>query len=88
MILTLDSWTVVATSTTVRSGERYWDYGPGVTIKSLQRDAQDEIVLAMHRRIPGGWELVARIAPPAWRHVKRWRDRHPVQLPHMAPRRA
>jgi hypothetical protein len=87
VILTLDSWTVVATSTTSRGLYRHWDYEPGVMVRSLQRDAQDEVVIAMQRRVPGGWELVARIAPPAWRHVKRWRDANPIMLPHMSPRR-
>jgi hypothetical protein len=84
MHLTPDTWTVVATS--VQPG--VWNYEPGVYSKSLIRDAHDEIVLLMHRRVPGGWKLVARIAPGCWRHVKRWRDRHPVQLPEVRKYRA
>jgi hypothetical protein len=76
MHLTLDKWTVVATST--QPG--VWTYEPGVYSKSLTRDAHDEVVLTMHRKVFGGWELVARIAPGCWRHVKRWRDRHPLAV--------
>jgi hypothetical protein len=86
--LTLDSWTVVATSTTSRGLYRHWDYEPGVMVRSLQRDAQDEVVIAMQRRVPGGWELVARIAPADWRKVKRWRDNNPLMLPEVRKYRA
>jgi len=84
MILTTDEWTIVAISS--RPG--FWDYEPGVTVKELLREAHNEVVLLMHRKARGGWVLVARLAPPAWRHVKRWRDRHPLTLPAVREHRA
>jgi hypothetical protein len=78
-MLTRDTWTVIATSGLSRHNERIWNYEPGVMPASLRRDAEDEIVLMMQRRVPGGFDLVARIAPPAWRGVKRWRDANPVK---------
>jgi hypothetical protein len=79
MNLTTTEWTVVARSATTSHNERVWDYEAGVKPGSLYRDAEDEIVLMMQRRVPGGFDLVARIAPPAWRAVKRWRDANPVK---------
>ena len=88
MSVTLDEWTVVARST--RPG--LWIYAewleqsapkPAIAIRRFTLDAQNEAVVVMHRKIAGGWELVARLPPQSWRHVKRWRDRNPLSLPHM-----
>lgn len=67
--ITADGWTVIATSTNSR-----WSYRAGYGSDDARAalhaaSLRNEIVL-MHRRIAGGWELVARLAGPAWRRFQ------------------
>lgn len=67
--ITADKWTALA----VRTG-RYWRWSDTYSSTEAQQalrarcDADDIIV--MHRRIAGGWELVARLSGPAWRRFQ------------------
>jgi hypothetical protein len=78
--LTTDGWTLIAKSYRGADAWRRWRYEPDADLATVFRGVNDETVLLMHRRAESEWELVARIAPPAWRHVKRWRDRHPLAV--------
>jgi hypothetical protein len=79
VILTADSWTVIASSGRRADARRSWRFKPGYNGEEMLAAAFAERVLLMHRRADNEWELVARIAPGCWRHVKRWRDRHPLR---------
>lgn len=67
--ITADKWTALA----VRLG-RYWKWSDSYSSTEAQQalrarcDANEIIV--MHRRVSGGWELVARLAGPAWRRLQ------------------
>jgi hypothetical protein len=60
-----DAWTVVAT----RTG-RFWNYRNGHTGAALVAAADADTIVLMHRRAAEGWELVARLAGPAWRRFQ------------------
>jgi len=79
--LSHDRWTVVATSYTDIGATRLWRFAYGHDERATYDAAFSERIILMHRRRDNGWELVARLPPPSWRHLVRWRQRRPLILP-------
>lgn len=67
--ITADKWTVIATSTNSR-WSYYGDYGSKDARAALHAASDANTVILMHRRASDGWELVARLAGPAWRRFQ------------------
>lgn len=67
--ITADAWTALATRTGI-----YWtwrdDYHSAAAYKALHAASDANAIILMHRRIEGGWELVARLSGPAWRRFQ------------------
>jgi hypothetical protein len=68
MNLSLDRWTTVAHR--VQDAGR-WDWVEGVAVKLLHRAVENDDVILMHRHHVGGIDLVARLAGPNWRRLRR-----------------
>jgi hypothetical protein len=74
MMLTIDKWTTVAHRGLTGSGVHayhVWRWVEGVQVKTLHEDVAADRVILMHRHSPEGVELVARVAGPAWRRLRR-----------------
>jgi len=67
--MTEHEWTVIARSE--KPGRWQWSQGwaPGMA----QSYAAEDRIVMMHRKAPTGWDLVARLAGPAWRKFQRRR---------------
>ena len=64
-------WTVIARNT----APGVWIFTGDWTNKSALAASDADDIIMMHRRGEHGWQLVARLAGPAWKHFQKPRRR-------------
>ena len=61
-----ETWTVIATKPNHASGAAVrWRYEPGFSVRNVMVAVENGRLLTAHKRVPGGWHLVAKLPRPA-----------------------
>jgi len=64
--LSYREWTVIARS----ASPGHWQFTGGWSSEAARAASDANEIVAMHRRVDLGWQLVARLAGPAWRRFQ------------------
>lgn len=65
MQLNAEQWTTIAEKTTSGEDRDRWEYRPGYNARNVMVAVDTKRLLTAHKRVDGGWHLVAKLPQPA-----------------------